>query len=96
MAPKRAGFLIRSRDNCHAIYSENASARIITRTSRPYLRIARVTPDPIDVSAVAIKLDPLKIEFARRQPQMSPLMGLISVQPASGLPLTFGIFSFLS
>src|SRR5262249_48218513 len=53
-------------------------------------------PDSISVSAVAIEFDPLKIEFARRQPQMPPLMRLISVQPASGLPLTFHIFSFLS
>src|SRR5262249_31427868 len=51
---------------------------------------------PIRVSAVAIELDPLNIEFARRQPQMPPLMGLISVQPTSGLPQTFHIFPFLS
>jgi hypothetical protein len=39
-------------------------------------------PEEIRVSAVAIKFDPLNIEFARLQPQMPPLMGLISVQPA--------------
>ena len=59
-------------------------------------RAARAVKDHFRFSAVAIKLDPLKIEFARRQPQMPPLMGLIPVQPASGLPLAFHIFSFLS
>jgi hypothetical protein len=49
-----------------------------------------------DFSAVAIKLDPLNIESARRQPQMPPLMGLISVQPAPRLSLAFHIFSFLN
>jgi hypothetical protein len=38
-------------------------------------------PEEIRVSAVAIKFDPLNIEFARRQPQMPPLMSLISVSP---------------
>src|SRR5512132_822353 len=47
------------------------------------------------VSAIAIKPNALNVESARHQSQVPTLMGLITVEAATGSPFAVGILAFL-